>query len=103
MKALFEKEFIKAIRRHSGIRKQVENKIRMIMEHPLSLGEPLKDDYRGFYSCPVKKNFIIIYLYCYACRKKGDNTIISCLDCNKHDDETLKFVLLGPHDRTYGI
>ncbi len=80
MEALFEKAFTKALRKHSGIKKQVENKVRMIMKQPLALGEPLKGHFRGFYSCSVKKNFIIIYLYCHACRKKGDDEIVACSD-----------------------
>ena len=103
MEALFEKAFIKALRKHSAIKKQVEKKVRMIMEHPLALGEPLKGNWRGFYSCPVRRNFIIIYLYCEACRKKGDDEIVACSDCDERKDETLKFVLLGPHDEAYGI
>jgi mRNA-degrading endonuclease YafQ of YafQ-DinJ toxin-antitoxin module len=103
MEALFEKAFVKALRKHSGIKKQVENKVRMIMEQPLALGEPLKGNFRGFYSCPVKKSFIIIYLCCCACRKKGDDVIVACSDCSERNDETIKFVLLGPHDEAYGI
>ena len=59
METLFEKAFVKALRKHSRIKKQVENKVRMIMEQPLAMGEPLKGNFRGFYSCPVKKSFII--------------------------------------------
>ena len=103
MEALFEKAFLKAVRKHSSIRKQVEEKVRMIMEHPLALGESLKGNWRGFYSCPVRKSFLIIYLYCAACRKKGDDELVACSDCDPRDDETLEFVLLGPHDETYGI
>ena len=95
METLFEKAFVKALRKHSGIKKHVENKVRMIMEQPLAMGEPLKGNFRGFYSCPVKKSFIIIYLYCRACRKKGDDKIVACADCSERQDETLKFVLLG--------
>jgi len=61
--AKFEKAFLKAVKKHSGIRKQIEQKVLQIIEHPVELGEPLKGDLRGFYSCPVKRNFIIIYLY----------------------------------------
>ena len=103
MKTLSEKTFVTALRKHSGLKKQIENEVRMIMEHPLALGEPLKGNFRGFYSCPVKKSFIIIYLYCHACRKKGDNEIVACSDCSEHNEETIKFVLIGPHDKTYGI
>lgn len=103
MEALFEKAFVTALRKHSGIKKQVENKVRMIMDQPLALGEPLKGRFRGFYSSPVKRNFIIIYLYCNACRKKGDDAFVACADCTERPDETIKFVLLGPHDEAYGI
>ncbi len=36
METLFEKAFVKALRKHSGTKKQVENKVRMIMEQPLA-------------------------------------------------------------------
>jgi hypothetical protein len=58
---------------------------------------------QGFYCCPVKRNFIIIYLYCDVCRKKGDNVVVDCADCKQTDDQTIKFILLGPPDKTYGI
>lgn len=103
MEALFEKAFVKSLRKHAAIKKAVEKKVRMIMEHPVELGEPLKGNVRGFYSCPVKRSFIIIYLYCGACRRKGDDGIVACADCNERDDETIKFVLLGPHDEAYGL
>ena len=101
MKAKFEKEFLKGVKKHSGIKKLIEQKVRQIIEHPVELGEPLKGNLRGFYSCPVKRNFIIIYLYCTACRKKGDAEYVDCSDCSTTSDETIKFVLLGPHDNAY--
>ena len=103
MKAEFEKAFLKAARKHAGIKKQIEQKVRQIMEYPLELGEPLKGNLRGFYSCPVKRNFIIIYLYCAACRKKGDDEFVACSDCSTTSDETIKFVLLGPYHEVYSI
>ena len=102
MKAEFEKAFLKGVRKHSSIKKQIEQKVRQIMEHPVELGEPLKGNLRGFYSCPIKRNFVIIYLYCTACRKKGDAEFVACSDCSTTSDETIKFVLLGPHDEVYG-
>ncbi len=103
MEALFEKAFVEAVKKHSSVKKQVENKVRMIMEHPLGLGEPLKGNWRGFYSCPIKKSFIVIYLYCKACRGKGDDQFVACADCGDRQDETLKFVIFGAHDQAYGI
>ncbi len=59
MDVRFEKAFLKAVKKHSGIKKQIERKVLQIIEHPVELGEPLKGNFRGFYSCPVKRNFII--------------------------------------------
>ena len=86
-----------------NIWKQIEAKVKQIVEHPIDLGEPLKGKLRGLYSSPVKKNFIIIYTYCRVCRKKGDDEFVACSDCSDSEDETLKFLILGPHDEAYGI
>lgn len=45
----------------------------MIIKNPVFQGEPLKGNFRGFYSTPVKKNFLIIFLYRDSCRKKSDD------------------------------
>ena len=103
MKAEFEKAFLKGVRKHAGIKKKIEEKVRQVMEHPVEIGEPLKGNLRGFYSCPVKRNFVIIYLYCAACRKKGDAEFVCCSNCSDTSDDTIKFVLLGPHDEAYRI
>ena len=103
MEAKFEKAFLKAVQKHTGIKKQIEQKVQQIMEFPVELGEPLKRNLRGFYSCPVKRNFIIIYLYCAACRKKGDDEFVACSDCGMTPDETIKFIIIGPHDEAYDI
>ena len=103
MEVRFEVAFLKAVRKHSSIKKLVKKKVDMIIENPVALGEPLKGNWQGFYSCPVKRNFIIIYLYCGVCRKKNDDVVVACSDCNETRDHTIKFVLLGPHDKTYRI
>ena len=103
METKFEETFVKALRKHSTIKKLVQKKVDMIIENPITVGEPLKGNWQGFYSCPVKRSFIIIYLYCAICRKKGDDSVVLCSDCESTPDETLKFILLGPHDKAYGI
>ncbi len=103
METRFEKGFLKGVRKHAAIKKQIEQKVRQIVEHPIELGEPLKDNWRGFYSCAVRRNFIIIYLYCRACRKKGDAPFVACSDCTETPDDTVKFVLVGPHDAAYRL
>jgi len=101
MEARFEAAFVKALKKHASIKKLVRKKVDMILEKPVALGEPLKGNWQGFYSCPIKRNFIIIYLYCDACRKKGDDAVVACSDCKDTPDQTIKFVLLGPHGEAY--
>ena len=103
MEVRFEKAFVTALKKHTGIKKQIEKKVRQIIEHPIELGEPLKGKLRGFYSCPVKRNFIIIFLYCKVCRKKNEDTFVNCCDCSETGDETIKFLLIGPHDQAYRL
>lgn len=101
MKALFSEDFVKSVKRHAAIAKAVQNKVDMVLTDPVGLGEPLRGNFRGYYSCPVKKNFLIIFLYCRLCRVKQDDAIVRCADCSSCTDETIKFVALGPHDRAY--
>ena len=103
MNLLFSDTFVKHLRKFNSIKAAIKKKVDMIAENPISLGEPLKGNFRGFYSCPVRKNFIIIYLYCDICRKKGDSTIIICNNCGKFPDNTIKFLAVGPHDYIYKL
>ncbi len=102
MEVLFSDAFRESLKKHAAIKETVRKKVDMIIENPITLGEPLKGNFRGFYSCPVRRNFLIIYLYCGICRKKGDYKIVLCSDCNDCRDNTIKFVDLGPHDKAYG-
>ena len=101
MEAKFEAAFLKALKKHASIKMLVKKKADMMLENPVAFGEPLKGNLQGFYSCPVKRTFIIIYLYCKVCREKSDNVVVACADCADTPDETVKFVLLGPHDDAY--
>ena len=103
MKAQFEDAFLAALKKHASIKKLVKKKVDLILEAPVAFGEPLKANWQGFYSCPVKRNFLIVYLYCASCRKKGDDAVVLCHDCSRMADSTVGFVLLGPHDQVYGI
>lgn len=102
MESRFENEFLKAVRKHASIKHLVRKKVDMIMENPVAFGEPLKGNWQGLYSCPVKRNFII-YLYCEVCRKKGDDAVVACADCRETADQTVRFVLLRPHGNAYGV
>ncbi len=101
MVALFSDDFVESLKKHAALKNAVQKKVDMIIADPIAIGEPLKANFRGYYSAPVKKNFLIIYLYCMICRRKGDDRIVLCHDCSNCVDETVKFVELGPHDQVY--
>ncbi|MFH2044069.1 MAG: hypothetical protein ABIK92_02865 [Pseudomonadota bacterium] len=101
MDVRFTDTFLDSLKKHASLKSAVQKKVDMIMMNPVQIGEPLKGNFRGYYSCSVKKNFIIIYLYCMICRRKKDQEIVLCHDCVTCGDETIKFIALGPHDKTY--
>lgn len=101
MIALFSDDFGDSLKKHSALTKTVQKKVDMVLMNPVGLGEPLKGNLRGYYSVQVTKNFLIIYLYCLICRRRGDDGIDLCHDCSGCADETVKFVQLGPHDHVY--
>ena len=94
-------EFAQAIKRYSNVKRSAEKKIQALLENPFGFGEPLKYDLLGLCSCPVKKGFIIIYVYCKECRIKGYEKINACEDCTQTPDEVVKFITIGPHDLAY--
>ena len=103
MNVYFSDDFVKSLKKHASLKNAIKKKVDMIISNPIALGEPLKGNFRGYYSTPVKKTYIIIYLYCHTCRKKGDDRIVLCKECSNCSDDTLKFIEFGPHDQAYKI
>ena len=101
MELLFSDIFVKSLKKYRSLKKSIKLKVDMIAKNPIALGEPLKGNFRGYYSYPVRKDFLIIYLSCKICRKKGDDEIVLCNNCHKCSDNTIKFIDLGPHDYIY--
>jgi hypothetical protein len=100
METLFSNAFVASLKMHATLKNAVKKQLDMIIENPIALGEPIKGNFRGFYSVQVIKRFLIIYLYCKNCRNKGDNVIVLCNDCRTTADDTIKFIALGPHDQS---
>lgn len=94
-------EFVASLKKHGAIKDAVRKRVEMIAANPIALGEPLKGNFRGYYSTPVRRNFLIVFLYCSACRKTHDDAIVLCGDCVSRPDDTIKFIALGPHDQVY--
>ena len=101
MEIRFSGAFADSVKKHASLKNAIQKKVDLIVTNPIRMGEPLKGNFRGYYSCSVKKNFIIIYLYCLICRRKQEQEIVLCHDCSVCEDETIKFIALGPHDKTY--
>lgn len=101
MNTLFSDAFRVSLKKHNSIKKSIKKKVDMITKNPIGLGEPLKGALRGYYTCPVRKNFLIIFLCCKLCRLKGDDEIVLCHDCRKWPDDTIKFIDIGPHNQVY--
>lgn len=101
MNLVFSDDFASSVKKYSSIKDAIRKKVDMIAASPLSLGEPLKGNFRGYYSCPIRRNFLVIFLYCSICRKKKDDGIVRCADCSKCTGDTVKFVAIGPHDDMY--
>jgi len=76
MNIIFSDDFVESLKKHSAIKEAVRKKVDMLAANPVSMAEPLKGNFRGYYSCPVRRNFLIIYLYCLICRKKRDNDTV---------------------------
>lgn len=96
-------EFVKALNKYSNVKKSAQRKIEALLKNPLGFGEPLKHRLVGLSSCPVKKGFIIVYVYCKECRIKGYQSINSCKDCEETPDEVVKFLTIAPHDLAYKL
>lgn len=105
MNLIFSDNFADSLKRYSSmediIQDIIRKKVDMIDESPISLGEPLKGNFRGYYSCPVRRNFLILFLYCLICRKKKNDTLVLCADCATCTDDTIKYAALGPHDKVH--
>jgi len=99
--AIYLPEFSVALKKYSGIKKTVRKKIEKLLDNPLGFGEPLKYDLEGLSSFPVKRSFIVVYVYCRECRMKGYQRLNGCPDCAQTSDETIKFLTLAPHDSAY--
>lgn len=101
MKVVFSDVFARSLKKHGSIKEAIRKKVDLIIQDPVAFGEPLKGDFRGYYSCPIRKNVLVIYLYCRSCRAKGDDSTVFCRDCRRCSDDTVKFVDFGPHDEAY--
>jgi mRNA-degrading endonuclease YafQ of YafQ-DinJ toxin-antitoxin module len=89
------------LKNYPSLKKPFEKKKNYILQGPLQLGEPLKGNLNGLRSFPLQKNFIIIYLVCEECRRLKLESSYQCAACGKIPDNSVIFLLFGPHDEAY--
>jgi mRNA-degrading endonuclease YafQ of YafQ-DinJ toxin-antitoxin module len=70
MNILFSESFLRSLKKHSSLREAIKRKVDMVIENPVSLGEPLKGNFMGYYSASIKKNFLIIFYIAILAEKK---------------------------------
>jgi len=53
MNLVFSDDFAASLKKHSSIKEAVRKKVNMICKNPVTLGEPLKGNFRGFTVVPL--------------------------------------------------
>ena len=94
-------EFKDCISKYSHLKKFVEKKVKHIIEHPYSLGEPLKYQLSGLRSCSVKRNFLIIYGILEEIKRTCSEFKFDIGNLRNLPPNTIIFFAFGPHDETY--
>ena len=102
-------EFKAALRKYSGIKKQVLRKMEQVLSNPYHHSELLqkrKVDLRGKRSRRVTRNFRIVFIVCEECvgkgfKAKGFNECAFCASLVSQKKYVV-FMTVGPHERVYG-
>ena len=102
-------EFKAALRKHSGIKKQVLRKMEQILSNPYHNSELLqkkKVDLRGKRSRRITRNFRIVFVVCEECvskgfKAKGFNECAFCASLTSQEHYVV-FMTIGPHEKAYG-
>lgn len=100
---VYEEQFVCNLMRYSSMRKRIRKKVELILDDPYDRTEYLGRvsgglDLRGCRSARVSRNFRVIFVICEECRNvKGCQYCF----CEDRADETVVFLTVGPHDRSY--
>ena len=99
----YENRFLKDLRRHRGLRKQIQQHIAQVLVDPYQGTERLGRipgglDLRGCRSVRVTRNFRILFVICEECRQVPECQF--CF-CEGLPDKTVVFLTVGPHEKAY--
>ena len=99
--AKYHPEILNCLEKYPHLKNRFRKKKDYILQNPKFLGEPLKKNLNGLRSFPLARHFIIIYLVCEDCRELKQQDINNCFQCEQIPEESVIFLLFGPHDFTY--
>ena len=94
--------FKENIEKHSNLKRFTERKINSILEHPYN-SESLKYALSGLRSCPVRRNYLIIFGILEEHKKCNFEFGFNLEVLKDYDDKTIIFLIFGPHDDAYKI
>lgn len=104
----FKPRFGEHIKRYAAMKKQIEKKIRAILEDPYHNTEPLQKrpqgDLRGIRSKRIDRNFRILFAICEECRGMFPDLHDkrACRSCDPNFPEnTVVFFAVQPHAVVY--
>ena len=103
--AIYEKLFIRNLRRHSSLKGRIKRRVERIIENPYNNTEALADITKrlnliGCRSARIDQNFRIVFVICEECRNLPDCEF--CF-CGNLPDQTIIFLTVGPHDKAYSM
>ena len=103
--AVYEKQFVRNLKRYSSLRERIRKKVERVLDDPYRNTEALANaggqlNLKGCRSTRIDRNFRIVFVICEECR-----TIPDCEYCFCEDlpDKTVVFLTIAPHDRAYAI
>lgn len=101
--SFYEDQFVRNLRRYSGLRQRIQRKVEQILAMPYDRTERLGRvsgglDLRGCLSSRIDRNFRIIFVICEECQPIPECQY--CF-CDERPDMTVVFLTVGPHDRAY--
>jgi mRNA-degrading endonuclease YafQ of YafQ-DinJ toxin-antitoxin module len=104
-KAVYEKLFVKNLKRYTGLRQQIKRRVDRIITNPYNNTELLANvtgqlDLTGCRSARIDRNFRLIFVICEECRPLS---LCDYCFCDGLSDKTVVFLTIGPHDKAYGM
>jgi hypothetical protein len=102
---VLEDRFVRKQHRYKSLHRRIDQKMAQVLSDPYKGTERLGKragglDLRGCRSVSVTRNFRIVFVICEECRRVPECRF--CF-CEGLPDETVVFLIVGPHERAYAM